>query len=409
MNLNYEQIKEISSSYGDAFYLLDSAQFCCNYEALLKAYKTYYTNTCISYSYKTNYIPKLCKAVNDLGGYAEVVSHMEYELAKKIGVDPSRIIFNGPLKYEYAVRELALAGGLINLDHADEAQLILQIARENKTKEIRVAMRVNFDIGRDISRFGFDVSSKEFGQILHLLLKEENLKVEGFHCHFSPRDMQSWENRIRELDKFLEEKVPFVPAYLSLGGGLFGKMAPSLQAQFDVEIPTYQDYAKIVGTYFSDRYGKSGSTKPRLFMEPGSALAGDCMGFVAKVANIKAVRGKSIATVLGSIYNINPTLNGKNPPIRIISDSSGQEQCYEALDIAGYTCIETDYLYKGYCGPLKVGDYILFQNVGSYSIVLKPPFIMPNFPVVEVNEQRKEIELIKAAETVDDIFHGFVF
>jgi len=39
------------------------------------------------------------------------------------------------------------------------------------------------------------------------------------------------------------------------------------------------------------------------------------MKFACKVESIKNIRGKDIATVLGSIYNINPTLNKKNPPV----------------------------------------------------------------------------------------------
>ena len=130
------------------------------------------------------------------------------------------------------------------------------------------------------------------------------------------------------------------------------------------------------------------------------------MRFAAKVVNIKNVRGKSIATLLGSIYNINPTLNKKNPPIEIVS--MGEEQSsYEDLDFGGFTCIESDYLYRGFEGKLAKGDVVVFGNVGSYSIVLKPPFILPNFPILDISGS--EIEVIKRGECFDDIFHTFAF
>ena len=48
---------------------------------------------------------------------------------------------------------------------------------------------------------------------------------------------------------------------------------------------------------------------------------------------------------------------------------------------------------------------IVFENCGSYSLVMKPPFILPNFPVLDISEG--EVELIKRAETFEDIFHTY--
>ena len=56
--------------------MIDTQQFKKNYNELMNAFKEIYNNFNIAYSYKTNYTPKLCKVVNELGGYAEVVSDM---------------------------------------------------------------------------------------------------------------------------------------------------------------------------------------------------------------------------------------------------------------------------------------------------------------------------------------------
>ena len=79
------------------------------------------------------------------------------------------------------------------------------------------------------------------------------------------------------------------------------------------------------------------------------------------------------------------------------------------MDFGGFTCIESDYLYRGFNGELGVGDYVVFENVGSYSIVLKPPFILPNFPVVNYDEETGETELIKNSEKFDDLFKTYKF
>ena len=102
----------------------------------------------------------------------------------------------------------------------------------------------------------------------------------------------------------------------------------------------------------------------------------------------------------------NSSLNKKNPPIEVIP--MGNEQAdYTDLDFGGFTCIESDYLYRGYSGKLAKGDMVVFGNVGSYSVVLKPPFILPNFPVIDITSG--EVEIIKRQENFDDIFHTFNF
>ena len=86
MIINKEKVCELRKEYGDAFYLLDSEQFRNNFLELKEAFSKIYPKFNIAYSYKTNYTPKFCKIVNELGGYAEVVSEMEMELALKCGV-----------------------------------------------------------------------------------------------------------------------------------------------------------------------------------------------------------------------------------------------------------------------------------------------------------------------------------
>lgn len=411
MTLTPSTIRTLSAALGDSFYILDSNQFQTNYRELLAALKKVYVNAHISYSYKTNYIPRLCRLIDALGGHAEVVSEMEYRLARRVGVDPSRIIFNGPYKTETVVEELLVNGGLVNIDARYELDMIRRIALRHPEASLKVALRCNFDIGDGVlSRFGFDTASSEFGQALADIRHTPNLVLYGLHGHFATRRLESFHTRAVKMLALIQLHFAEPPAYISLGGGLFGKMENSLAQQFEVPVPSYEQYAEALGTVFAEAYSHLPLSKqPALFIEPGSAIVGDCMKFVAKVINIKQVRGKAIATVTGSKYNINPTGNQKNPPLQVIhaveSDDHTEHQ-YSDLDFGGYTCIESDYLYRHYNGPLAVGDSVVFSNVGSYSVVLKPPFILPNFPIVEFLDGA--IKLIKRQETQEDIFATYI-
>lgn len=404
MNYNAKILDELIKEYGDAFYLLDSEQFRRNFAELKEAFTKYYPNFNIAYSYKTNYTPKLCKIVDELGGYAEVVSHMEMEIALRLGIKPEKIIWNGPYKRTDMVEELLLAGGTVNIDSEYEIELIRKIAQNNPAQNINIGVRCNFDINDGVvSRFGFDIETEQFKKALDLAC-ENNITLIGLQCHFATRSLQTWEPRARKMLRLLDD-LGIVPEHIDLGGGLFGRMSESLKAQFDSPIPTYQEYAQTVAPLFAEQF-KNVSNKPLLLVEPGSALVGDCMRFASKVINIKNVRDKAIATLLGSVYNINPTLNKKNPPIEVYG-MGGKQVDYEDLDFGGFTCIESDYLYRHYEGKVAVGDVVVFGNVGSYSVVLKPPFILPNFPVLDICGE--QIEVIKQAESFDDIFHTFTF
>ena len=85
----------------------------------------------------------------------------------------------------------------------------------------------------------------------------------------------------------------------------------------------------------------------------------------------------------------------------------GEQRDYEDLDFGGFTCIESDYLYRHFSGKLAVGDFAVFGNAGSYSVVLKPPFILPNFPIVDLSAG--QVEIVKRGENFDDLFHTFSF
>lgn len=401
MNINNATIKTLRCEFGDAFYLLDSEQFRKNFLELKDTFQSIYPNFNIAYSYKTNYTPKFCKIVNELGGYAEVVSEMEAELAIRCGVEPTRIIWNGPIKNLDKLKEYIFMGVTVNIDSLSEAKYIEELA-DKTDKKLNVGIRCNYDVNDGVvSRFGFDVDGDDFNEVLDIVTKTPNLHFVNFQCHFAKRQVEYWPARAKGMLDLIDH-LGIIPERIDIGGGLFGKMEDSLKAQFNAEIPDYKAYAQAAATQFAD-YFKDRDYKLELVIEPGSAVVGDCMKFVGTVKTIKNVRGKYIASVLGSQKNI--SMSGVNPPMKVIHMSEGRT--YTDMDLVGFTCIEGDVLYRNYTGELAVDDAVVISNCGSYSLVMKPPFILPNFPVLDICGEN--VEVIKRAETFDDIFHTFNF
>ncbi len=407
MILTSEVLTSLTNQYGNAFYLLDSDTFALNYQELLKCFQQYYPKTNIAYSYKTNYIPKLVQIVTRFGGYAEVVSEMEMEIALRSGVEPKHIIWNGPVKNTKKVKELLLLGGTVNIDSIYEIENIKQVAEEYPNHQLNLGVRCNYDVGDGvISRFGFDIDDAGFDKVLTFIASMPNCRLANLQAHFAKRAPEYWTARAEGMltiyDRVVED-YGLRPERLDIGGGIYGKMPDSLRKQLAIGNITYNDYASKAAKLFAEHF-KNDANAPYLFIEPGSALAGDCMKFVCQVETLKKVRSKVIATVNGSQKNI--SMNGINPPMEIIPGGQEQQE-YKDLDIAGYTCIESDFLYKNYNGKLAVGDYVVLGNCGSYSLVMKPPFILPNFPVLDICNGT--VEVIKRKETFDDLFHTFSF
>lgn len=403
MSLTIETVKALQKEHGDAFYVLDSALFKQNYADMMREFSSLYANFNIAYSYKTNYTPKLCKLVNSMGGYAEVVSEMELELAERIGVRPEKIIWNGPVKSRDVMERFLLSGGTVNLDSMEDLRIVAGIAACHIGQKMNVGIRCNYDVGDGVvSRFGFDVDGGDFEEAMDVIQKSDVLHLKNFQCHFARRQLAYWPARVRGMLALLD-RLGFVPDRIDLGGGMYGNMPEDLKKQLGGSIPSYRDYAGVAAGMFAEKFAKA-EFQPELVVEPGSALVGDCMKFVATVKSIKSVRGKVFATLLGSQKNI--SMSGVNPPIEVLN-MGNDGRYYSDVTMTGYTCIESDVLVTGYNGYLSVGDVVIFSNCGSYSLVMKPPFILPNFPVLDIENGAWEV--VKECENFDDIFHTFSF
>lgn len=403
MEINTKIIESLRKEYGDAFYLLDSEQFEKNFKEVKAKFSAIYPNFNIAYSYKTNYTPKLCRLINEMGGYAEVVSEMELEIAQRVGCKPNYIIWNGPIKSPQVLEDFLVSGGTANIDSVEELEVVKGIVERHQDTLLNVGIRCNYDIGDGVvSRFGFDVDGEDLKKVLAFATETKNVKLINFQCHFAKRQIEYWPARAKGMVDLIE-RLGIIPERIDIGGGLFGKMADSLKTQFSSEIPDYQAYAEAAATIFAN-YFKDKDVKPELIIEPGSAVVGDCMKFVCTVKTIKNVRGKYFASVVGSQKNIN--MGGVNPPMDLIA-MGGEQKEYKDLNLVGFTCIEGDVLYHNYNGPMAHGDVVVISNCGSYSLVMKPPFILPNFPVLDIGGEG--VEVIKRAENFDDLFHTFNF
>ena len=394
---------KFAKDYGTPFYLFDETGFLANIHDLSACFRSFWPEYTPAYSFKTNYTPYICRLAKAAGCYAEVVSDMEYTLAKKLGYTDGDIIYNGPFKGEL-LDEHFLAGGICNIDSYEETLRICRLANSAPERNFRCGIRINLDLGAGfISRFGMAEDSTDLQKSLDAIRKCPNLKLSGLHCHIkAPRDPESWKRRAEIMISAADRYIDGVPEFISLGSGMVpGRYDQGPEAP-ECFKPSYKDFAEALFQPFLSRYGKG--PRPRIFTEPGRALITRYVSLVSKVDNIKEVRGRHIATLDACFYNLGEMSSMTRVPLNIRHCSQGEY--YESIDLMGYTCLEQDVLLPSYAGRLAVGDLVEFGNAGAYSIVYKPPFMTPQCAMYAICRDGS-IKTIMREESFDDIFAKF--
>ena len=408
--LNHSKTLNLESlAGGGPFYLVDRQKFEANFDDLTTAFSKRYDPFVLAYSYKTNYLPYLCGIIPDKGGWAEVVSRMEYDLALKVGQDPKKIIFNGPVKTVDDIQLSLGNGSMINVDSEAELAMVSEYAKIHPDREIPIGLRINIGLsdeaGRShiqnslkIGRFGLDLGE------ISLNLQADNISVLSLHGHTSTTDRSQWCFKVitQTLCDIAQKYFPETVNTINVGGGFFGRMHPDMPFP---NTPSFDDYAEVVcGVLKENNWAQK--KRPTLVIEPGVAMVADAVSFVTKVVSVKPIRDKLFVTVDGSAFNTKPTFHSINMPHQIIRQDG--EGPVKTFDVVGSTCMEKDILLKEITAPLpQVGDYICIDSIGAYTLVMTPPFINPA-PTVLADENGN-IKLIRKKQTQDDVFSNYIF
>lgn len=383
-------IRDIADNYGTPCYLAFPSRFRCNLSDFRAAFKTYYSKLILSYSFKTNYTPFLLQIVKDIGGYAEVVSDMEYELALQMGFSGDHIILNGPIKREDLIKKAIRNKSIVQLDSEYEVDSVIKISKEIPDS-VQVGLRVNMEINTDECHSAIQAGLKEsrFGFPMSVLppivskLKDNRVKIVSLHGHTSTTNRVVKNYQIitqRLLDVCKQNNLDDI-LYLDIGGGFFGAPPAGLDVSGK---PTYEDYAKgVCDIVLSDEWFVSHS--PYIVIEPGTSVVANVFELVTQVYQHKIIRGHHFVFVDATISQIRPVRGVVNYPFEIVSDYSSQPEI--VADIVGATCMEVDIISHQVVLPhYQYGDLLVYKAAGAYRINMTPDFILYKSPIVVIEE-----------------------
>ncbi|WP_161969701.1 diaminopimelate decarboxylase family protein [Candidatus Methanodesulfokora washburnensis] len=368
-------LMEIAEEYGTPVYVISKRAIVESYNEFVTIAGKYFRNFLVAYSYKANRNPFVCSVFKDLGALADVVSGIELNVAKKVGLPGERIIFNSPYKTGEEIKESMELGIMsLNIDSLEELERVKRISH-NIRGSLNVGVRIRPEIRAPIPpQFGLDLESAKKAV---RKIKEYGFNFSQIHAHIGTQitDLVLWNKFSEFMRKAADdiEREIEVPA-INMGGGYPLKRTPKL---FDEETPSLENIMRSIREGLDD-YNKT------LIFEPGRILVGPSAILLTRVVSKKISRdGKPILIVDSSVYSVNTAFYLKHEVISV--DREGR---LVETDIYGCSCSATDALRIGcMLPPVREGDLLAIMDCGAYSFYLDPEFHRKRPKVLFVDEK----------------------
>ena len=350
----------------------------------------------VGYSFKTNNLPWVIKYLKEKGLWAEVVSSDEYQLAKAMGYKADNIIFNGPVKGKNEFIEAVEEGAIVNIDSQRELEWLLE-CNIDKISKSKIGLRVNFCLedfcpgesqeGEEDGRFGFSYEKHELKKAIEFLAYH-NIPLSGIHLHCSSktRSLNVYKAIASIADQIVRD-YKLSLSYIDIGGGFFGGVAGK---------PTFKEYFNEVNNIFlSNPLLKN----INVVIEPGMSLIGASVDYLTTVVDTKITKNNFFVLLDGSRVHIDPLMRKKGYTFHIEREKSfvGTKNVQQIL--CGFTCMEGDRFFELNDQALEVGDRVIFEKVGAYTMGLSPQFIEFYPPVYA--EKNGQIILARKKNTAD--------
>jgi diaminopimelate decarboxylase len=401
----------LMAEYGSPLYVVSERRLRRDYRDFLAAFSEPFVDTRVAYSVKTNYLPSVCAILRAEGAWMEVVSGLEYELARALDVPGAEIIMNGPQKTRADMERAIGEGAILNLDNFDELNLVEQVASA-LGKTARVGIRVSFRYGAAAwTKFGFSDDNGDAERALKRIARSRHLDLELLHHHGGTfvlvHDLYAQAaDRLIALARRARE-LGLKPTMVDFGGGYPSQN--TLKPQFDLPGGSARTgsfwfpYAEAILSRLEQARELFGG-KPTLVLEPGRALVDACTQLLCTVTAKKHIPGQGEAIIVDAGVNLVPTVCYYDHAVSLPSEASeGREGRLSPVDVYGPLCMQTDKLREQALLPaMEVGDPLVIGNVGAYCHTQSMQFIHTRPATVLVGEKGPEV--IRRRETWRDVF-----
>ena len=384
---------ELAEKYGTPLYIYGKDRILERYARLDDAFARHSTLPArICYAMKANPHRGILRLLQKRGAWIDAVSPCEVETALKAGFPADRILFTGTSVSRADLRSVFAVEGLtVNIDAAEQLDLMNEVKREFPGRTVRVSVRWNPGIGRGFNsrvitagRRSSDGTPIKFGveakKVVGVFTRARKLgfRPVGLHQHLGSGWIREDFGMVRAaVDRMVRkardvEKAGFPLEFIDFGGG-FGPRYLKSRGIFPVE-----DYI----AYLSDAVAKAGLSAKSLAIEPGKYMVGDAGVLLLGVEYVKESYGNIFACVDGGTFNTVP-----RPAIylsahhEIINACRVDGQGKARITVAGNLCETGDVFGRERSMPLpSSGDILAVLCAGAYCRSMASNFNLREIP-----------------------------
>lgn len=401
-------IEDLVAQYGSPLFVFSEKTLRARARQLRSAFFARYPRVRFGWSYKTNFLDAVCGILHQEGWDAEVVSELEYAMARRLGIPGTRIVCNGAYKPRSWLERTVREGAYVQLDHIDELNLLEEIAAERPAgaPPIEVGLRVNQFIealGAPWERFGFNLESGEALDAAVRVCTSRSLRLVGVHCHLGtfiqlPEAYGESARKLAELSLSIERFSGSPLERINLGGGL--PSSNTLGVQYaEGEPPDFHAYAEAICSELRAAF-EPRDPLPELLLESGRALVDDAGSLVTTVAGTRKLPTGERGVVLDAGINLLYTAHWYRHRVTPAQPVPGLVQ---ATTLHGPLCMNIDALRAGLpLPPVQPGHRLVIQPVGAYNVTQWMQFSQPR-PAVVMIAGDGSVHLVRRAEGLADV------
>ncbi len=419
------EVSRLVREFGSPLFVFSEHDMRTKARRVKEAFGNRYKKCNFAWSYKTNNLNAICQIFHSEGWFAEVVSDVEYEKARKLGVPGKNIIFNGPHKSQEFLEQAINERALIQIDNWDELDRIEKIA-EKQSEPIEVGIRIWLDAGvRPVwSKFGFALANGEALRAAARVIRNRNLVLHTIHTHIgtyilAPEAYRIATQKIIALREHLHREERHLVTCVNLGGGLPSNSLLHGMIASDHLVRPVEEYAEAITSVLN---GLPEKKKPLLRMELGRHVVDEAGYLLATVIAVKGHNrpppaGSDLSAMAAKEWQIlQDTIKrglvldaGINllytaawfeigvSPAKLINSQILPTRLY------GDLCMAIDIIRETVDLPmLDIGDILTLHPVGAYNLAQAMQFIFYR-PAAALISEDGTPQLIRRREVFDDI------
>ncbi|WP_394840519.1 hypothetical protein LZC95_25795 [Pendulispora brunnea] len=331
-----------------------------NYRHLRDAFARYF-QVRIHCALKCCYMPAVLRALRGAGAAAEVISELEWGIARSVGFRPSHIVSNGVVRTSpYRMALVSTPGVLIGVDGQEELEKIEWCARRVGRRP-DIMIRVNplppGEYFSERSKLGVDAS--EAHRLIEYSLRSPHLELVGVHGHqlvhcADVDEFARFARGIGELAAASRRSNQTGIRLIDLGGGLESRF------MLEREGKSVRDFAAAAHDALAGLPGPC-----QLILEPGRFLFADAAVVLTKVLGTR--RRAQVDWLVTDVASnlLRPISDRSFPPVPLRMDPHADWQSCHVVDSL---CSPTRFWLDAHLPTSAATDGLALLNCGAYTL-----------------------------------------